>query len=154
MKQKQLHQDVFIGFVCLGLCVLIYALNSALPSEAAMMPRFLDGLLLILSLMIIGQGIQKSKAPAEEQKKLLVWEDFKVPLIAWGLVGLYLILFWLAGYFLATAVIILLLMRFMKQTSWKRIIAIDAGYLLVVYLVFVRLLGVSIDGFGLLDKLL
>lgn len=154
MKQKQLHQDVFIGFVCLGLCVLIYALNSALPSEAAMMPRFLDGLLLILSLMIIGQGIQKSKAPAEEQKKLLVWEDFKVPLIAWGLVGLYLILFWLAGYFLATAVIILLLMRFMKQTSWKRIIAIDAGYLLVVYLVFVRLLGVSIDGFGLLGKLL
>lgn len=154
MKKKQLHQDVFIGFVCLGLCVLIYTLNSALPSEAAMMPRFLDGLLLILSLLIIGQGIQKSKTPAEEQKKLLVWEDFKVPLIAWGLVGLYLILFWLAGYFLATAVIILLLMRFMKQTSWKRIIAIDAGYLLVVYLVFVRLLGVSIDGFGLLGKLL
>lgn len=154
MKKKQLHQDVFIGFVCLVLCVLIYALNSSLPSEAAMMPRFLDGLLLILSLLIIGQGIQKSKTPAEEQKKLLVWEDFKVPLIAWGMVGLYLVLFWLAGYFLATAVIIPLFMRFMKQTSWKRIIAIDAGYLLVVYLVFVRLLGVSIDGFGLLGKLL
>ena len=154
MKKKQLHQDVFIGFVCLGLCVLIYALNSALPSEAAMMPRFLDGLLLILSLLIIGQGIQKSKAPAEEQKKLLVWEDFKAPLIAWGLVGLYLVLFWLAGYFLATAVIIPLFMRFMKQTSWKRILAIDAGYLLVVYLVFVSMLDVSIDGFGLLGKLL
>lgn len=154
MKKKQLHQDVFIGFVCLGLCLLIYALNSALPSEAAMMPRFLDGLLLILSLLIIGQGLQKSKAPAEEQKKLLVWEDFKAPLVAWALVGLYLVLFWLAGYFLATAVIIPLFMRFMKQTSWKRIIAIDAGYLLVVYLVFVSMLDVSIDGFGLLGKLL
>ena len=153
MKKKQIHQDVFIGFFCLGLCVLIFALNKDLPSDAAMMPKLLDVLLAVLAVLIINQGLQKSKAPAEQQKKLLVWEDFKVPMITWGIVALYVVLFYVAGYFVATAVIIPLLMRYMKQSNWKLIIAIDVGYLLVIYFVFVRMLGVSIDGFGLLSKL-
>ena len=154
MKKKAIHQDVFIGFFCLILCGLIYALNRDLPSDAALMPKLLDGMLAILSVLIINQGLQKSKAPAEQQKKLLVWEDFKVPMITWGIVALYVVLFYVAGYFVATAVIIPLLMRYMKLSNWKLIIAIDVGYLLVIYFVFVRMLGVSIDGFGLLSKLL
>lgn len=153
MKEKTLHQDVFIGFVCLGVCVLIYALNTSLPDQATLMPKFLVGLLAIMSVMIIGQGLKKSKVPAKEQKKLLVWDEFKMPLIAWGIVVLYFVLFYLAGYFVATAVIIPALMLFMKQRSWKLILGIDAGYLLIIYVVFVRLLKVSIDGFGLLSSL-
>lgn len=45
-------------------------------------------------------------------------------------------------------------MRFMKQTSWKRILLIDAGYLIVIYFGFVRLLGVSLNSLGLLERLL
>lgn len=154
MKKKQIHQDVFIGFFCLGLCVLIFALNKDLPSDAAMMPKLLDVLLAVLAVLIINQGLQKSKVPADQQKKLLVWEDFKVPLITWGIVALYVALFYVAGYFIATAITIPLLMRFMKQTSWKLIFAVDVGFLLVIYFVFVRMLSVSIDGFGLLSRLL
>lgn len=154
MNKKAIHQDVFIGFFCVGLCLLIYALNKDLPSDAAMMPKLLDGLLAILSVLIINQGLQKSKVPADQQKKLLVWEDFKVPLVTWGIVALYVALFYFVGYFVATAIIIPLLMRYMKQTNWKLIIAIDVGYLLVIYFVFVRMLGVSIDGFGLLSRML
>lgn len=154
MNKKQIHQDVFIGFICLGLCVLIYALNMNLPGDAALMPKLLDGMLDVLSVLIINQGLKKSKAPADQQKKLLIWGDFEVPLVTWGMVALYLVLFYVVGYFVATAIIIPLLMRYMKQTNWKLIIAIDAGYLLVIYFAFVRMLGVSIDGFGLLSKLL
>lgn len=154
MNKKQIHQDVFIGFICLGLCVLIYALNMNLPGDAALMPKLLDGMLAVLSVLIINQGLKKSKAPADQQKKLLIWEDFEVPLVTWGMVALYVVLFYVVGYFVATAIIIPLLMRYMKQTNWKLIIAIDAGYLLVIYFAFVRMLGVSIDGFGLLSKLL
>lgn len=49
---------------------------------------------------------------------------------------------------------IIVLMRFMKRTSWPVIIAIDVIYLLLIYFVFVRMLGVSVDDFGLLGKLL
>lgn len=154
MNKKQIHQDVFIGFFCVALCLLIFALNMNLPSDAAMMPRLLDGMLAVLSVLIIYQGLIKSKAPMEEQKKLFTWDGLKMPLVTWGLVALYVVLFMLVGYFVATAVIIPVLMRFMKQTSWKLIIAIDVVYLLLIYFVFVRMLGVSVDGFGMLGQLL
>ena len=150
--KKQIHQDVIIGFVCLALCLLFYAMNRPLPSEAAMMPNLLVGLMTVLSACILYQGVVKSKAPAEEQKKLFTWDGVKIPLITWGIVLAYVLLF--VGYFVATAIIIPVLMRFMKQTSWKLILAIDAGYLLVIYFVFVRTLNVSVDGFGLLSRLL
>lgn len=42
----------------------------------------------------------------------------------------------------------------MKQTSWPIIITIDVVYLLLMYFVFARMLNVSIDGFGILGRLL
>ena len=142
--KKQIHQDVIIGFVCLALCLLFYAMNRPLPSEAAMMPNLLVAMLVILSGCILYQGVKKSKAPAE----------VKIPLITWGIVLAYVLLFYFVGYFVATAIIIPVLMRFMKQTSWKLILAIDVGYLLVIYFVFARMLNVSVDGFGVLGQLL
>lgn len=152
--KKQIHQDVYVGFVCLAICLAIFALNMDIPADAALMPRMMAGLLTLLALLIIYQGIRKSKAPAEEQKKLLTWDGLKIPLITWGLVLLYVVLFNLVGYFVATGIMIIVLMRFMKQSSWKLILAIDIGYLLVIYFAFVRMLGVSVDGFGVLGRLL
>lgn len=153
--KKQVHQDVFIGFFCLALCLLIYLLCRDLPADAAMMPNLLDVLLLVLSLLILGQGIQKSKLPADQQgSKGLTWDGIKIPLITWGLVLAYVVLFNLAGYFVATAVMLVVLMRFMKRTSWPVIIAIDVIYLLVMYFVFARMLNVNIDNFGMLGRLL
>lgn len=153
--KKQVHQDVFIGFVCLALCLLIYVLNQGLPSDAAMMPKLLDAMLLILTILILYQGIQKSKLPADQQgKKGLTWDGVKIPLITWGLVALYVILFYLAGYFVATGIMLIVLMRFMKRTSWPVIITIDVVYLLVMYFVFARMLSVNIDNFGIIGRLL
>ena len=42
----------------------------------------------------------------------------------------------------------------MKRTSWPVIIAIDVVYLIVMYFVFAQMLNVSIDGFGMLERLL
>lgn len=155
MKKNQIHQDVYIGFFCLALCLLIFALNMGLPSDAAMMPRLLDGMLVILAVLIIYHGLRKSKLPAEERGgKGLTWDGIKIPLVTWGLVALYVVLFYLAGYFVATGIMIIVLMRFMKQTSWPLILGIDVVYLLLIYFVFVRMLGVSVDGFGILGRLL
>lgn len=153
--KKQLHQDVYIGLACLAVCLLIFALNSSLPSDAAMMPRLLAGMLTILSVLIIYRGLQKSKLSVEAQgAKALTADALKIPLITWSLVALYFILFVAAGYFLSTGVMIVVLMRFMKRTSWPVIIAIDIIYLLLIYFVFVRMLSVPVDGFGMLGQLL
>lgn len=153
--KKQLHQDVYIGFVCLAICLLIFALNMNLHSDAAMMPRLLGGMLAILSILIIYHGLNKSRLPAEKQgSKALTVDALKIPLITWGLVILYYVLFNIVGYFVATAIMIVTLIRFMKRTSWPVIISIDAVYLLVMYFVFVRMLNVSVDNFGMIGRLL
>ena len=75
MEKKRIHQDVFVGFFCLALCLLIYLLNSSLPADAAMMPKLLDGMLVVLSILIIYQGLRKSRLPAEERGKGMTWDD-------------------------------------------------------------------------------
>ena len=108
-----------------------------------------------LSVCIIGSGLKKSRTPeGEREAPGLTWDAVKVPMIAWGIVLAYALLFYLAGYYIATGIMIAVFMRFMKQTSWKRILLIDAGYLIVIYFGFVRLLGVSLNSFGLLEQLL
>ena len=71
MEKKRIHQDVFVGFFCLALCLLIYVLNNGLPADAAMMPKLLDGLLVVLSVLIIYHGLRKSRLSAEGQGKSL-----------------------------------------------------------------------------------
>lgn len=90
--KKQLHQDVFIGFICLAISLLVFALNMNLPSDAAMMPRLLGGMLTVLSILIIYHGLRKSRLPVEEQgPKALTVDALKIPLITWGFVVLYYI---------------------------------------------------------------
>lgn len=154
MNKKHIHQDVYIGFVGLLLCALIWAVNAGLPSNAGMMPRLLDGILAFLSAIILIQGLRKSKLPEEEQgKKAFTVDAIKIPVITWLLVVAYVALFKFTGYFVSTGVMLIVFMRFMKQTNWKVIIAITVIYLLLVYGVFVRMLGVSISGFGMLGRL-
>ncbi len=152
--KKQIHQDVYIGFFALAVCLAIFMLTAGLPSDAAMMPRLLAGLMTVLALAIIYQGLSKSRLPAEQQEKYITWDGLRVPLITWGLVLVYVVLFNLTGYFIATGIMIIVLMRYMKQTSWKLIIGIDVVYLLFIYFVFVRMLGVSADDLGMLGQLL
>ena len=152
--KKQIHQDVYIGFFCIALCLLVYMLNTGIPSDAAMMPYLLDSMLAVLSVLIIYQGLCKSKLSAQEQgKKGLTWDGIKIPLITWGLVLLYVVLFNVTGYFVATGIMLAVMMRFMKQTSWPVIVAIDVAYLLIMYFVFARMLNVNIDNFGMLGRM-
>lgn len=155
MEKKYIHQDVFIGAVCLVFCFLFYALNMSLPSDAALMPKLLCVLLMALSVCIIISGIKKSKAPEDQREAPgLTWDAMKIPLVAWGIVLVYALLFYLVGYYIATGIMLIVFMRFMKQTSWKTILLIDAGYLIVIYFGFVRLLGVSLNSLGIIGKLI
>lgn len=153
--KKQIHQDVYIGILCLIFCAAVFYLNYGLNGGAGTMPLLLDALLTVLSLGILAGGLKKSKLPADEQgKKAITLDVVKAPFFAWLLICAYVGLFYLIGYLISTAVMLLVLMVFMKQRSWKTMIAIDVVYIAVTYFVFVRLLSVNIGSFGLLGRLL
>ena len=120
------------------------------------MPLLLDAILAVLSVVIFIGGLRKSNLPAEErkdEKKAFTLDAIKIPFIFWLIVAGYVLLFYCTGYFVATAVMMILMMLFMKRKDWKTMLIIDVVYLVIMYFVFVRMLGVSIDGFGLLGRL-
>lgn len=153
--KKHLHQDVYIGILGLIFCAWIFYMNFGLKGGAGTMPLLLDGLLAVFSVVILAGGLKKSGLSAKEQgKKFLTADVLKYPMIAWGLICCYVLLFWLAGYLVSTGIMLLVLMIFMKQRNWGTMIAIDAVWLVIVYVVFIRFLNVSVDGFGLLGRML
>ena len=155
-QKRQIHQDVYIGIACAALCVVIFFMNYGLPGGAGTMPLLLDALLAVLSVVIFIGGIKKSTLPAEKrqnEEKSFSIDAIKIPLIFWVIVAAYVGLFYVAGYFIATAVMMIVMMLFMKRKDWLKMVIIDVVFLVVMYFVFVKMLGVSIDGFGLIGRL-
>ena len=66
----------------------------------------------------------------------------------------YVLLFFSLGYFIATAVMLVALMRYMKRTDWKMIILITVIYLLFMYFVFVKQFGLPIFNLGQLGRMM
>ena len=148
-----MHQDVYIGIACMILTAVVFIMNKDIPTDAAIMPRLLGTMMGILSVLMFYQGLKKSKTE-EETKPYLTGDIMKVPFITWLIVGVYILLFKLFGYFIATPAMLIALMRYMKQTSWKTILAIVAVYLLIIYFFFVKQMGVSIGNLGMLGRML
>ena len=154
--KKQIHQDVYIGIACAALCVVVFFMNHDLPGGAGSMPLLLDAILAVLSVVIFIGGLKKSSLPAEKRKneeKAFSIDAVKIPLIFWVIVAAYVGLFYVAGYFIATAVMMIVMMLFMKRRDWLKMVIIDVIFLVIMYFVFVRMLGVNIDGFGLIGRL-
>ena len=145
---KKFHQDFYIGIIALIFCAFVFYLNVGLRGSAGTMPLLLDGLLAIFSVIILINGLRKSS-----DKKFLTLDVLKYPFIAWLLIGIYVLLFWLTGYLVSIAIMIISLMFFMKQRNFKVMFSIVTIYLLLVYFVFIKILGVSAGGFGLLGRI-
>ena len=155
MEKKKLHQDMFVGIGALIFVAWVMFLNRKLPVGSALMPMLLCGLLAVLGVLIIFQGLKKSSSGKPEDMKQLLNEDvLKVPLIAWLFVLGYVLLFFAVGYFIATGVMLIALMRYMKRTDWKMIIAITVIYLLFMYFVFVKQFGLPIFNFGQIGRMM
>lgn len=145
---RKFHQDFYIGIIGLIFCAFVLFLNFDLKGNAGVMPLLLDALLAIFSLIIFIGGLKKSS-----DKKFLSYDVLKFPFLIWLLVGVYVFLFWLTGYLISSAIMIPVLMIFMKQRNFKIIFSITAVYVLLVYFVFIKILGVSAGGYGLLGKI-
>jgi len=57
----------------------------------------------------------------------------------------YLATIELAGYFAVTVLLIAAMLLFLGFRNWKLITALSAGWIITVYLIFVRLLGIPLN---------
>ena len=108
------------------------------PGEG-LFPLLVAGVLAILS---IASLFERARRPSDAGAPVAV-VGWKVLAYAVGLV-LYGIVFVYAGHAAATLLVFVPLFRFVERLSWPRSLAIAAGSALVTYLVFERLLHVSL----------
>ncbi len=155
MEKKKNHQDIYVGIGSLIFVAWVLFLVRKLPFDSALMTYLLCGLLAVLGTLILIGGIRKTAAQKpEEMKPLLDKDGIQVPFTAWLFVLGYVLLFYLIGYFLATLIMLIALMRYMKRTDWKMIIAITVIYLVFIYAVFVKQFGLPLSNFGMIGNML
>ena len=144
------HQDISIGIVILIFCAFFIYLSLQLENGSAMMPLILLGLMAFLGVIILLDGIRKTRQATAEKpvEPFLTFQNLKVPCLMFLQIGIYILLFFLVGYYVATAVFLLAAMRYLKQKSWPTIIIVSACFIAFTYFFLVRQLNVSIDSLG------
>lgn len=155
--KREIHRDVYIGIFLLIVCAafLLYGWVSIAAPDARALPCFLLGVMCILSISIIVKGMRATKAAEAGSKFSYSYtiKDVKEPLIAYAVCLAYLALFWWLGFFASTPIFLIVLMRYLKAGSWKKIILITVVYTVILYIVFVPVLGLPIHRVGLLGDL-
>lgn len=155
MKDK-IHQDIYIGIFIILSCAAFFIMAMNLPSGAATLPIALLVVLALLACKIIWDGVRKTKTATIENpvKNTISLSKLKVPAITYLYIGGYAVLFSLTGYFVSTTVFLIALMRRFNMTSWKQILLIAAGFVFLIYALFVKQLNVPVLNFGYLEHII
>lgn len=137
-------QNMIFGIIIIVLGGFFYALTFDFPKLSAdapgpaFMPRVYCGLLIIFGLIVFIRGIL-DKRKEEEQEK-----TFRYAIASMGIVLLYIIVMPFIGFNISTFFLVLFLLLFSKVRSKLILISIPIGTVLFIFIVFVKLLKVSI----------
>ncbi|KUO72191.1 MAG: hypothetical protein APF77_10640 [Clostridia bacterium BRH_c25] len=153
MKIK-VHQDIYVGIFIILCCAAFFTMTIGLPTEAVVFPVSLLAIIALLALWILWDGVRKTKAATAEQPidNPVSLSKIKIPFITFLYIAGYVALFRFAGYFVATIVFMIALMRRFRLTSWKQILLITAGFVIIIYTMFVKQLNVPVLDFGYLQQ--
>lgn len=133
-------KELFFTLGTTGLALLFLFYSQELTDSAAMLPRILCGLILLLSALMALNAIRTEKHGEHAAQEARPPVNLKR---IWGFIFLlvgYVVLVQPLGYFVITPVFILFACWFLRATAPVRAICIAIGFSVLVYLVFVRLL--------------
>ncbi|RKJ78999.1 MULTISPECIES: tripartite tricarboxylate transporter TctB family protein [unclassified Pyramidobacter] len=148
------HQDVTIGIVILLFCAFFTCCALRMDMGPALMPLILLAFMAVLGLIILADGIRKTRRATAENpvRPFVTCATLKTPLTMFALIVVYVLLFLAVGYYAATILFLMAAMRFLKQKSWLFIAVTTAGFVAFAYFFLVRQLNVSIDELGWLGN--
>jgi hypothetical protein len=151
MKSTQIHEDIFtgLGIIVFGIVFLFFSRN--ISGDAALFPRYLLIIMIFIGIWIGISGFKKQTAAMKKNvpvKNRLTWDTIKYPAGAFLMLLIYGLLFFLAGYMIASIFFMVVLMRYLHVKSWRFIIILSLGFLVFVYVVFYLNFHIRIISFG------
>ena len=140
------------GAVALSLLFIIQSFK--LTDSAALMPRMLAVLIILLSVVMVLQGLaaRRNMIAAGRREEI---PSINVPLVTLFLIFIvgYVALIEVLGYFVATPLFIIGTYLFLKAMKLQNAILVAAGFCALVYGVFVTVLHLPVP-LGLLENIL
>ncbi len=145
--QATIGKDRWFAIFMVAVSALLLGQAYRYPAESAQFPRFLMILQLAFSLILLVQAFRTPRAthatkpPAAAAETLAsLLAPFKVFVAA----SLYILAIGYLGYFIATAVFLCAAMFWFGSRRPVVVIAVTAGFLLIVFALFVSFMGVRL----------
>lgn len=135
---------MILGVIVIIIAGFFYAMTFDFPNlntndtGPAFLPRIYCGLLVLFGVILFIQGMRDKKEQEEKEKTL------GYALASMGIVLVYIIVMPIIGFYIATVLMILGLLMFSKVRSKVILVTIPLGTVLFIFIVFVKLLKVSI----------
>ena len=142
-NKRRIHYDVWISiglFVFMG-WVWYLTTTFRQADKTAVYPRFLVGIMAALNILLLIGGLRKSTV---DNKEKIDVRGMKMSLISLLIIACYELLFIKTNYFIATPVFLIALFTYLRQKNWKVMIPLIVCFLVIVYLVFVKVLKVKL----------
>lgn len=145
---KKTNKELFFAVSITVISSLLLMTSFSYPSESSEFPRFLCALMLLFSVLILIKALRSKRAAeenanSEEHSGSMICK-LKVPAIVFSLTIAYIAGIMYIGYFVSSIIFLIGTMSvFGKQGLIAKTIA-TAGFLLVVYALFVSFLGLRL----------
>lgn len=148
ISMKKTSKELFFAVSITVISLLLLITSFTYPAESSEFPRFLCGLMLIFSVLILVKALRLRRVTKEnintEGSSGSIMFKLKVPVIVFSLTIAYVVGIMYIGYFVSSIIFLIGTMSiFGRQGFLSKTIA-TAGFLLVVYALFVSFLGLRL----------
>ncbi len=141
MKNRQIDADAISGIVLLLISGFFYVKAGRLLPEAAMWPKMLLIVIVIIATLLTIKGVQKTLNTAENGVLALSLKKMGAPLVATAFMTAYAVCMMLTGFFVSTAIFLPLSMFLFNQRRLPVLFGVTVGVEAFVYWLFVMQLS-------------
>ncbi len=139
----------FFFAVSAALISLVLLITSfTYPKESSEFPRFLTGLMLLFSLLMLVKNLRIKRELQDkeisEKTDGILFKSLKVPVIVFSVTIAYVVGIIYIGYFVSSIIFLIGTMSYFgKEKFWVKVVA-TGGFLLIVFALFVSFLGLRL----------
>ncbi len=143
---KRLHPDVVISIIGLIFAAVMLFQIHGYPDDVKMFPSIFLYLFMLFMAIVLVRGIKRS-VHTEGVSKKEFWCSPAVihnPIITAVLVIIYVTLIYFLGFYISTALFMLITMLYYGSRKWMINLAVTTGMLIFCYVLFEILLSVQL----------
>ena len=140
-------QDLIIAAFIYAVVGALFAVTTTMLPDSALFPRMILALIAVIntvSAIKVVLNDRKLRAAGTEEESMLPFKTAKMPLLLFLGAAVYVAVFALTNYFIATALMLVVFMLIEKVKPWWLIPVITAVYLGFIYYLFVVQLSVRL----------